>query len=199
MYMLWCSQLAQPPQQPAIRSELLAMCNRFISVQRNVSVNCHTIMCLCICIQSNFRPLTNLEVHEHGTMQHCNGNSAVADAVPQLPKSKACLTSISMSARMLYVQVTSMCPEYLLLLHAGFVLTTVEAIGDITATEEASALATFGDKHNKRVQGGLLGDGEHPCLPCTVNSLCNDCFGYQNICPYIELSLLRGTTAVRMQ
>ena len=43
----------------------------------------------------------------------------------------------------------------------GFVLTTVEAIGDITATEEASALATFGDKHNRRVQGGLLGDGEH--------------------------------------
>ena len=45
--------------------------------------------------------------------------------------------------------------------HAGFVLTTVEAIGDITATEEASALATFGDKHNRRVQGGLLGDGQY--------------------------------------
>jgi len=37
----------------------------------------------------------------------------------------------------------------------------VEAIGDITATEEASALATFGDKHNRRVQGGLLGDGQY--------------------------------------
>ena len=45
--------------------------------------------------------------------------------------------------------------------HAGFVLTTVEAIGDITATEEASAVATFGDKHNRRVQGGLLGDGQY--------------------------------------
>ncbi len=37
----------------------------------------------------------------------------------------------------------------------------MEAIGDITATEEASALATFGDKHNRRVQGGLLGDGQY--------------------------------------
>ena len=33
----------------------------------------------------------------------------------------------------------------------------------------------------------------------TVNSLCDGCFGYHEICSYIELSLLRGTTAVRMQ
>ena len=31
----------------------------------------------------------------------------------------------------------------------------------------------------------------------TVNSLCDDCFGYQTNCRYIELSLLRGTAAVR--
>ena len=36
-------------------------------------------------------------------------------------------------------------------------------------------------------------------LVCTVNSLCNDCFGYQESCPYVQLSLLRGTSAVRMQ
>ena len=47
-------------------------------------------------------------------------------------------------------------------------LTTVEAIGDITATEEASALATFGDKHNRRVQGGLLGDGQFPSVSSHV-------------------------------
>ena len=33
----------------------------------------------------------------------------------------------------------------------------------------------------------------------TVNSLCNGCLHYQKICPYIKLSLLGGTTAVRMQ
>ena len=38
-----------------------------------------------------------------------------------------------------------------------------------------------------------------PFFGGTVNSFCNNCFGYQEICPYIELSLLRGTTAVRMQ
>ena len=33
----------------------------------------------------------------------------------------------------------------------------------------------------------------------TVDSLCNDGFGHQEICPCIKLSLIRGTTAVRMQ
>ena len=33
----------------------------------------------------------------------------------------------------------------------------------------------------------------------TVNSLCNDCFDYPKSYPYIQLSLLRGTTAVRKQ
>ena len=54
---------------------------------------------------------------------------------------------------------------------AGFVLTTVEAIGDITATEEASALTTFGNKHNKRVQGGLLGDGQYTFVTPTTPTL----------------------------
>ena len=33
------------------------------------------------------------------------------------------------------------------------------AIGDITATEEASRIETQGRVHNARIQGGLLGDG----------------------------------------
>ena len=33
----------------------------------------------------------------------------------------------------------------------------------------------------------------------TVNCLCNDCFGNQEVCPYIKLSLFRGTTAVSIQ
>ena len=55
---------------------------------------------------------------------------------------------------------------------AGFVLTTVEAIGDITATEEASFIATVGEKHNKRIQGGLLGDGTPPPLSPPLLWLC---------------------------
>ena len=60
---------------------------------------------------------------------------------------------------------------------AGFVLTTVEAIGDITATEEASFIATVGEKHNKRIQGGLLGDGTPFYLfPLRVHLLANPAF-----------------------
>ncbi|KAL3137001.1 hypothetical protein ABBQ32_006593 [Trebouxia sp. C0010 RCD-2024] len=62
----------------------------------------------------------------------------------------------------------------------GFVLTTVEAIGDITATEEASALTTFGDQHNKRVQGGLLGDGINSFFAGLAGSLPNTTFAQNN-------------------
>ena len=36
-------------------------------------------------------------------------------------------------------------------------------------------------------------------LTGTVTSLCNDCFGAQENCPYLKLSLLRGAAAVYMQ
>ena len=36
----------------------------------------------------------------------------------------------------------------------------VESIGDITATEEVSGLETSGEPHRRRIQGGLLADGE---------------------------------------
>ena len=38
---------------------------------------------------------------------------------------------------------------------------------------------------------------EHYCS--TVNTLCVDCFGHQEMCRYIKMSLLRETTAVKMQ
>eukprot|EP00884_Botryococcus_braunii_P021004 jgi/Botrbrau1/7588/Bobra.0159s0037.1 len=41
----------------------------------------------------------------------------------------------------------------------GFVVTSVECVGDITATEEASDLPTTGHMHRMRIAGGLLGDG----------------------------------------
>lgn len=41
----------------------------------------------------------------------------------------------------------------------GFVVVAVEGIGDITATEEASMLATTGSAHSRRIQGGILADG----------------------------------------
>ena len=71
---------------------------------------------------------------------------------------------------------------------AGFVLTTVEAIGDITATEEASALATFGDKHNKRVQGGLLGDGQHLYQLHIAIATTNHACGHRHCCHHSPMT-----------
>lgn len=53
----------------------------------------------------------------------------------------------------------------------SFVVVAVEGIGDITATEEASMLATTGTLHAQRIQGGILGDGAvlgHACAPSMV-------------------------------
>ena len=40
----------------------------------------------------------------------------------------------------------------------AFVVTAMETMGDVTATEHASRLRPSGEEHAKRVQGGLLGD-----------------------------------------
>ena len=40
----------------------------------------------------------------------------------------------------------------------AFVVTAMETMGDVTATEHASRLRPSGEAHTKRVQGGLLGD-----------------------------------------
>lgn len=50
----------------------------------------------------------------------------------------------------------------------AFLVTAVEAIGDITATEEASRIKTQGKIHQGRIQGGLLGDGELCWCACMV-------------------------------
>lgn len=40
----------------------------------------------------------------------------------------------------------------------AFVVTAMETMGDVTATEHASRLNPTDEQHSKRVQGGLLGD-----------------------------------------
>jgi hypothetical protein len=52
----------------------------------------------------------------------------------------------------------------------GFVVVAVEGIGDITATEEASQLATTGTAHSRRIQGGILADGA-PLVTCSLRGL----------------------------
>lgn len=40
-----------------------------------------------------------------------------------------------------------------------YCITSIETVGDVTATEEASFIATLGPKHEKRIRGALLNDG----------------------------------------
>jgi len=41
-----------------------------------------------------------------------------------------------------------------------FCITSIETVGDVSATEEASFINTEGPKHDKRIRGALLNDGE---------------------------------------
>ena len=53
---------------------------------------------------------------------------------------------------------------------AVFVITSLETVGDVTATEEASFLSTTGPSHERRVRGALLNDG--------INSIFSSLVGY---------------------
>eukprot|EP00850_Spirogloea_muscicola_P010979 SM000066S20454 [mRNA] locus=s66:480443:485518:- [translate_table: standard] len=57
----------------------------------------------------------------------------------------------------------------------GFMVTTMECIGDVTATAEASGLVPVGERYEKAVRGGVLADGCNiflsalgTSLPCTT-------------------------------
>lgn len=40
-----------------------------------------------------------------------------------------------------------------------FTITSIETVGDVAATEEASFISTEGPSHDKRIRGALLNDG----------------------------------------
>ena len=53
----------------------------------------------------------------------------------------------------------------------GYLADAATAIGDLTATEEASFLETHGKPHDERVQGCLLADCKPPSPPLHTESL----------------------------
>ena len=61
-----------------------------------------------------------------------------------------------------------------------YVITTVESIGDITASCEASGLETEGEVFDSRLQGGLLADGVNSFLSCLCTSMPNTTFSQNN-------------------
>ncbi|EKX39438.1 hypothetical protein GUITHDRAFT_76385 [Guillardia theta CCMP2712] len=61
-----------------------------------------------------------------------------------------------------------------------YIITTVETIGDITASAEASKLATVGDDFDSRIQGGVLADGFCAMMACLFTTPPNTTFAQNN-------------------
>jgi len=61
-----------------------------------------------------------------------------------------------------------------------YLITTVESIGDLTATSMISGEPIEGDLYVKRISGGVLGDGVNSALAAVFNSFPNTTFSQNN-------------------
>ncbi|OQX29511.1 MAG: xanthine permease XanP [Spirochaeta sp. LUC14_002_19_P3] len=61
-----------------------------------------------------------------------------------------------------------------------YLITTVESIGDLTATSMISGEPIEGDVYMKRISGGVLGDGVNSALAAVFNSFPNTTFSQNN-------------------
>jgi len=61
-----------------------------------------------------------------------------------------------------------------------YLITTVESIGDLTATSMISGEPVEGDVYVKRISGGVLGDGVNSALAAVFNSFPNTTFSQNN-------------------
>ncbi|UXI01425.1 uracil-xanthine permease family protein [Photobacterium sp. TY1-4] len=61
-----------------------------------------------------------------------------------------------------------------------FAITSLEAIGDITATSETSEQPVAGPVYMKRIKGGVLADGVNSALAAVLNSFPNSTFSQNN-------------------
>jgi len=61
-----------------------------------------------------------------------------------------------------------------------YLITTVESIGDLTATSMISKQPIKGDKYFKTISGGVLGDGVNSALAAVFNSFPNTTFSQNN-------------------
>ncbi|MBN3135290.1 nucleobase:cation symporter-2 family protein [Pectobacterium punjabense] len=61
-----------------------------------------------------------------------------------------------------------------------FMVTSLETIGDITATSDVSEQPVKGPLYMKRLKGGVLANGLNSCLSAVFNTFPNSCFGQNN-------------------
>ena len=70
--------------------------------------------------------------------------------------------------------------ELLLPLMLVFMVTSLETIGDITATSDVSEQPVSGPVYMKRLKGGVLANGINSCVSALFNTFPNSCFGQNN-------------------
>ena len=61
-----------------------------------------------------------------------------------------------------------------------FMVTSLETIGDITATSDVSEQPVSGPVYMKRLKGGVLANGINSCVSALFNTFPNSCFGQNN-------------------
>ncbi|MEA2096823.1 MAG: nucleobase:cation symporter-2 family protein [Candidatus Cloacimonadota bacterium] len=61
-----------------------------------------------------------------------------------------------------------------------YLITTIESIGDLTATSMVSGEPIEGDLYIKRIKGGVLGDGVNSAMAATFNTFPNTTFSQNN-------------------
>ncbi|MBG6249357.1 MULTISPECIES: nucleobase:cation symporter-2 family protein [Symbiopectobacterium] len=61
-----------------------------------------------------------------------------------------------------------------------FMVTSLETIGNITATSDVSEQPVSGPLYMKRLKGGVLANGMNSCLSAIFNTFPNSCFGQNN-------------------
>lgn len=61
-----------------------------------------------------------------------------------------------------------------------FMITSLETIGDITATSDVSEQPVSGPLYMKRLKGGVLANGLNSFVSAVFNTFPNSCFGQNN-------------------
>lgn len=61
-----------------------------------------------------------------------------------------------------------------------YMVTSLETIGDITATSDVSEQPVSGPLYMKRLKGGVLANGLNSCVSALFNTFPNSCFGQNN-------------------
>ena len=78
-----------------------------------------------------------------------------------------------------------------------FMITSLETIGDITATSDVSEQPVSGPLYMKRLKGGVLANGLNSFVSAVFNTFPNSCFGQNNgFVQHIPEPVLGGATLV---